>query len=216
MSFFAPGPPVRVKVCGITCPEDAECAIAAGADALGFNFFPGSKRHLIFEEARDWIGALAGRVDRVAVVVNAGSDACAALRDSGCFEAIQFHGDEAPGDCTAAGFPLWIRAVRVQDARSIEAARAYPTDFLLLDSWLPGAYGGTGRRLNWDTAREAVLAWPDRRFVLAGGLTPDNVREAIRIVRPHGVDVAGGVESEPRRKDEYLLREFLRAAREAI
>lgn len=212
MSFFTPGP-LRVKICGITNPVDAEIAVAAGADALGFNFYPGSKRFLPFAENRDWIGALAGKVDRVAVVVNATPVELAELRDSGCFEAVQFHGDETPDDCAAAAFPRWMRAIRVKDAGSLDGVGLYQTPFLLIDSWSAVAYGGTGQRLNWDVARDIVRTQPDHHVVLAGGLTPDNVREAVRIARPYGVDVAGGVEKDPRHKDEYLVREFIKGAK---
>ena len=214
MSFFAPCP-LRVKICGITSAADAAMAIDAGADALGFNFFPGSKRHISFAESREWIAALQGRVDRVAVVVNASPAELAELRDSGCFEAVQFHGDETPADCVAAGFPRWMRAVRVKDAGSAAEIGRYGTPFVLIDSWSAIAYGGTGERLSWDLARDLVLAHRDRHIILAGGLTPHNVREAVRIARPYGVDVAGGVEADPRRKDEYLTREFIKAAKGA-
>lgn len=215
MNFFQKAPPLRTKICGLTSPEDAETALACGADALGFNFFPGSKRHIDFAENRDWIAALAGRAQRVAVVVNASPDELAVLRDSGCFEAVQFHGDESPDFCAAAGFPVWIRAARVKDARTFEEALRYDTPYLLLDAWSESAYGGTGKRLNWDLVREFVIAHRDRRVILAGGLTPHNVREAVRIVRPHAVDVASGVELDPRRKNDYLVREFVKAAKTA-
>lgn len=214
MSFFDPGE-TRVKICGITNPTDAAMAVKAGADAIGLNFFAGSKRFLSFPDNRDWIADLAGTVDRIAVVVNAGADEIAALRDSGCFEAIQFHGDETPLDCSAAGFSRWLRAVRVRGRDSLADLADYRTPFLLIDAWSPGAYGGTGERLDWDLAREIVLEHPAHRVILAGGLTPSNVRDAVRIARPHGVDVAGGVEIGPRRKDEYLVREFIRTAKHA-
>jgi phosphoribosylanthranilate isomerase len=214
MSFFQPGP-LRVKICGITNPTDAEMAIDAGADALGFNFYPGSKRFISLEENREWIAALAGQVDRVAVVVNAKPDELARLRDTGCFEAVQFHGDETPADCEAAGFARWMRAVRVKDASSLPEIDLYATPFGLIDAWSAVAYGGTGERLNWDLARELVIARRDRHIVLAGGLTPHNVREAVRIARPYGVDVAGGVEAGLHRKDEYLTREFIKVAKGA-
>ena len=102
MSFLDPGEPVRVKICGITAKEDASTAIAAGADALGFNFFRGSKRHISFEENQAWIKSLAGQTFRVAVVVNAERDELLRLRDSECFEAVQFHGDETPKICAGA------------------------------------------------------------------------------------------------------------------
>jgi len=213
MSFFVPGPPLRVKICGITNPADALMAANAGADALGFNFFSGSKRFLDFEENREWIADLAGRVERVAVVVNATEKELAKLRESGCFEAIQFHGNETPEFCAQAGFNRWIRAVRVQDAASLEASLWYETPFLLLDAFSKENYGGTGHRLNWDFVREFVIGHPDRHMILAGGLTPHNVRDAVRIVRPHGVDVASGVELDPRQKSEYFVREFIEIAR---
>jgi len=215
MSLFQPGPPLRVKICGLTNAADAVTAIASGADALGFNFYSESKRFLDFETARPWITALAGRTQRIAVVVNPSPAQLATLRDSGCFDAIQFHGDETPAFCAAAGFPLWMRAARVKDAASLDASLAYDTPHLLLDAWSADAYGGTGERLDWDIAREFILANPDRKIILAGGLTPNNVREAVRIARPHGADVAGGVELEPRRKNEYLMREFIHVARAA-
>lgn len=217
MNFFTPGPPLRVKICGVTNPGDAGLALAAGADALGFNFFPRSKRFIDFEENREWIAALAGRAQRVAVVVNAKEDELAKLRESGCFEAIQFHGDETPEFCAAAGFDRWIRAVRVKDADSLESALWYDTPFLLLDAYAKEAYGGTGERLDWDFVREFVIAHPERHIILAGGLNPSNVRDAVRIARPHGVDVASGVELEadPRKKNEYFVREFIQIARAA-
>lgn len=215
MSFFQKEPPLRAKICGLTSPEDAETALACGADALGFNFFPGSKRHIDFAENRDWIAALAGRTQRIAVVVNASVEELAVLRDSGCFEAVQFHGDETPEFCAAAGFPVWIRAARVKDASTFQEALRYDTPHLLLDAWCESAYGGTGKRLNWDLVRDFVIEHRDRRVILAGGLTPHNVREAVRIVRPHAVDVASGVELDPRRKNDYLVREFVKAAKTA-
>lgn len=215
MSFLTSGPSLRTKICGITSLADAEVAIAAGADALGFNFFPRSSRHITLKDTAAWISSLKGQTQRIAVVVNATSDEISALRDSGCFEAIQFHGDETPAFCAQSGFPHWIRAMRIKDQSSFAEALTYDTSHLLLDAFHPDAYGGTGQRLNWDIAREFVIAHPDRHVILAGGLTPHNVRDAVRIVRPHAVDVASGVEIDPRHKDEYLVREFITAARGA-
>ena len=215
MSLFASDPALRVKICGLTQLHDARLAIEAGADALGFNFFRGSKRFLDFAQNREWIAGLAGTVDRVAVVVNPTAAEVAELAESGCFEAIQFHGDETNVFCQAAGFSTWIKAVRVKDDGALQEGLSFATPFLLLDAWSADAFGGTGLRLDWDLAREFVLAHSDRQFLLAGGLTPNNVRDAVRIVRPHAVDVAGGVEMAPGRKDEYLMREFVRVAKAA-
>jgi len=215
MSLSSANPPLRTKICGITTPEDADIAIQAGADALGFNFYPPSKRYISLETARPWIEALAGRADRVAVVVNATPEELAAIRESGAFEFIQFHGDETPEFCAEHGGPNWIRAVRVKDDESMRDALRYDTRYLLFDGYSPTAYGGTGARVNWDGIRDFAIANQDRRVLLAGGLTPHNVRDAVRIVRPHAVDVASGVELEPARKNEYLVREFIQIARSA-
>ena len=136
------------------------------------------------------------------------------IRSAGCFEAIQFHGDESPEFCARAGFARWIKAVRVSGPDAVAGSLAFPTPHILFDGWTAEAYGGTGHRLDWGIARDCVVSHPDRRFILAGGLTAQNVRQAIRIVRPHAVDVASGVELNPRKKDEYLVREFLREAKQ--
>jgi phosphoribosylanthranilate isomerase len=215
MNLFGPGDPVRVKICGITNAVDAEMAIAAGADALGFNFYAGSKRRILFEESRDWISALEGRAFRVAVVVNSDRSELDALRDSECFEAVQFHGDETPELCAGAGFPVWIRAVRVRDRESLHEALEYDTRYLLLDGWSENSYGSTGARLDWDLVHEFIVAQPARQVILAGGLGPENVRQAIQIARPHAVDAASGVESSPGRKSRMLVTDFIRRARAA-
>jgi len=212
MNFFKPGP-VRVKICGITNEDDARMSLAAGADALGFNFFPGSKRYLSPDLAIPWIQRLGDAVERVAVVVNPEEALLEKLRAAGCFEMIQFHGDESPSFCASAGFPCWIKAVRVRDRAVLVEALQYKTFHLLLDAWSDGAYGGTGKRLDWNLAREFLLEQNDRQLILAGGLDVQNVRQALRIIRPHAVDVASGVELNPRKKEEYLVREFISAVR---
>ena len=216
MNFLKPGPPVRIKICGITAQQDAFMAIDAGVDALGFNFFRGSRRFISLEENRSWIASLGGQAFRVAVVVNATMGELTALRESGCFEAIQFHGTETPELCATIGFPVWIRAVRVQGEDSLAEALRYDTPNLLLDAWSDSFYGGTGRKVDWTSAARFVAAQPSRRLILAGGLNADNVGDAIRAVRPHAVDVASGVESSPGRKDIRRIRDFVRAVRESL
>jgi len=212
MSFLESGG-VHVKICGITNPEDVALCLSAGADALGFNFFPGSPRYIDPDGAIPWIRDLGNKADRVAVVVNAPEGLLEKIRAAGCFETIQFHGDESPEFCARSGFPRWIKAIRVSGPSVVAGALAFPTPNILFDGWTAKAYGGTGQRLDWDVVRDFVLSHPDRRFILAGGLTAQNVRQAIRIVRPHAVDVASGVELNPRKKDEYLVREFIREAK---
>ena len=151
---------------------------------------------------------------RVAVVVNSSAGLLTSLRTAGCFEAIQFHGDEDPAFCAAAGFPVWIRAVRVRDAASLAAALHYETPYLLLDGWSEGSYGGAGLRLDWELARAFAAQNPGRRVILAGGLTPENVASAVAAVRPFAVDVASGVEgADALRKDPLRIRQFIEAVR---
>jgi len=183
--------------------------VSAGADALGFNFFSGSSRHIDPEDSIPWIRDLGSKADRVAVVVNPAEELLEKLRRAGCFEAIQFHGDESPEFCARAGFFRWIKAIRVSGPEAVGGALAFQTPNILFDGWTAKAYGGTGQRLDWDIVRDFVLSHPDRRFILAGGLNAQNVRQAIRIVRPHAVDVASGVEVNLRKKDEYLVRQFI-------
>jgi len=201
-----------VKICGITNEADANLCIESGAVAIGFNFFSGSKRFIDPHESLDWIRGLGGRIDRVAVVVNADSHLLALLCGSGCFEFIQFHGDETPEQCAAIGAKDWIRAVRARDAAALDVALGYSTSRLLLDAWSPTAYGGTGGVADWGMIKDFVARNTSHQFVLAGGLTPHNVAEAIRTVRPSAVDVAGGVESSARKKDPHLVKAFIDAA----
>lgn len=212
MSFLEPGG-TQVKICGIVSPHDALMCRDAGADALGFNFFPGSSRFLEPAEAIPWIRDLGDATARVAVVVNPDRDLMELIRRAGCFEFVQFHGDESPDDCDKAGFPRWIKAIRVSGPEAVGKADCFSTKNILLDGWTPNAFGGTGQRLDWDSVRDFATSHPDKRFILAGGLDVQNVRQAIRIVRPHAVDVASGVELVKRQKDEYLVRQFIREAK---
>jgi len=214
MRLFGPDPG-RVKICGITCETDARLCIEAGSSALGFNFYPGSSRH-VSTDALAWIHDLAGMADRVAVVVNAPPELLRTLVASGCFEMIQFHGDETPDQCAAPGAPVWMKAIRAKDRASLDNSNQFDTPHILIDAWSPGAYGGTGQTADWKMLADFATANPARKFVLAGGLAPHNVAEAIRSVRPAAVDVAGGVESSPGRKDPAKVRDFLQAARTAL
>jgi phosphoribosylanthranilate isomerase len=206
---------VAVKICGITRADEARAIVEAGADALGINFWPKSKRFIALEEALPWLHELAGTVPRVAVTVNADDDELRRLHDSAVIDWIQLHGDETPDrvrSLTQQGLPVF-KALGVRDRSSLKAAAAYDSPTLLLDAYAPNEYGGSGATMDWALGAAAVQEWPDRQIVLAGGLTPDNVAEAIRQVRPAAVDVASGVEISPGRKSLELVRAFIEAAR---
>lgn len=202
--------PVRVKICGVTRLEDALRAVALGADALGFNFWPGSRRFLAPAAAREIVRRLPPLVTAVGVFVDPSRDeVLRAVADSGV-QVAQLHGDEPPALCAALPFPV-VKALRVRDAASLEALRQYEVAGFLLDSDSSG-YGGSGATFDWSLAAAAAAARP---VILAGGLRPDNVAGAVRAVRPWAVDVASGVESAPGVKDAELMRRFIEAAKEA-
>jgi len=207
---------VRVKICGITNPEDAENAIDAGADALGFNGYSGSKRYINLLECAGWIAKLPSFVSRIAVLVNPQEAEGQRLADTPGIDVLQFHGTETPEFCrrvVAGG--TYIKALAAKDRQQLEECRAYDTKTILLDAYVPGAFGGTGHLIDLDLAAEFVRRNPQLRVVLSGGLTVENVAEAVRRVRPYAVDVASGVEASLRKKDKILMGEFIAAAREA-
>ena len=202
---------VLVKICGITRPEDALWASGLGADALGFNFWRGSRRYLPPRSAAAIIAALPPSVLPVGVLVDPSEEELLeAVRVSGV-RAVQLHGDEPPALCAKAPVPV-VKAIRIEDRHSLSALRAYAVSAFLLDSASPG-YGGSGTSFDWSVAAEIGATVP---VWLAGGLTPENVAEAIRRVRPRGVDVASGVESAPGQKDKRLVEAFIRNAKSAF
>jgi phosphoribosylanthranilate isomerase len=206
--------PAAPKICGITSHEDALRTIDSGAGALGFNFYPPSPRAISSEGDMRWISKLKTDypdIAMVAVVVNPDEELLKRLEQAECFDAIQFHGDESPEFCAAAGhrFPRWIKALRIRSQSDLVAATAFKTSFLLLDAAVPGTYGGSGHMIDWDLGSEFVSAHPETHVILAGGLNPSNVAEAVRSVRPHAVDVASGVESAPGQKDPEKVSSFI-------
>ncbi len=201
---------VKVKICGITNLPDGIVAAEAGADALGFVFYDQSPRHITVEAASGLAGQLPPFVMRVGVFVNAPEDlVIRAIRECG-LSLLQFHGDEPPDYCQQFGL-MSMKAFRVRDAASLQAVLSYRTDAWLLDAYSPEKPGGTGETFNWDLALEAQR-W-GRPIFLAGGLTPENVAEAVRRARPYGVDVSGGVEAAPGKKDHAKVRAFIQAAK---
>lgn len=204
---------VRVKICGITNREDAESAIALGADALGFNLFPGSKRYIQLEREAAWIAKLPPFVTRVAVLVNATLDEAREVAAHPAIDSVQFHGDEDEAYCAEfarTGRPF-IKALRLKDESVVEAMAGFSTPHLLLDAYAGAAYGGTGTPIDLALAAEAVRRKPELNILLAGGLTPKNVQTAVRTVEPYGVDIASGVErdGDPRHKDAEKISWFI-------
>jgi phosphoribosylanthranilate isomerase len=203
---------VIVKICGITNDADARVAAEAGADALGFVFYRRSPRHVEPQGAARIICRLPPHLVKVGVFVDAAPDLVVEAITRCGLNIVQFHGNEPPEYCTQFGV-MSMKAFRVRDSASLGEIEAYRTDALLLDAYDPASPGGTGQKFNWELAIEA------RRFgrpiFLAGGLTPENVGEAVRVVQPYGVDVSSGVETSPGRKDALKVREFIHAAKEA-
>lgn len=202
---------VEVKICGLTTVDDAVRCIEAGADAIGLNFWTGSPRCVDAATARAIVEAGGDRATMVGVFVDFTADQVREiLRETG-IQWAQLHGRETP-ELVAQLLPQAYKALGVKDGSAIELARSYPGEHLLLDASVPGIPGGTGQTFDWEIA--AAVA-QERMLTLAGGLTPDNVAEAVRVVRPFRVDVASGVESAPGRKDPELVQRFIHAAKSA-
>jgi phosphoribosylanthranilate isomerase len=212
---MGPKPP-RIKFCGITSLRDGERAAAAGAWAIGLNFWPRSPRRVDPTTAAEIAGALKRRLEIVGVFVNPTLDELAWTADSIDLTMIQLHGDEGPAFCAEAarrtGAKL-IKAVRVRSGADIQALAQFHTDYHLLDSYAPGRPGGTGEAFAWELARSHRGQVP---VILSGGLNAGNVADAIASVHPFAVDVASGVESSPGRKDPEKLQAFAAAVRAAL
>ena len=204
---------VTVKICGITSEADALAAAEAGADAIGLMFYEGSPRHVTLEQAKAISAALPPHVMRVGVFVNAEEALVHQALTECMLNILQFHGDETPEECSR--YPVMtLKAFRVQGEETLAQLEAYPSAGYLLDAYVKDALGGTGATFNWDLAVRAQEF--GKPIFLAGGLTPENVAEAVRKVQPFGVDVSSGVESEPGRKDAEQMRTFVAAAKGAL
>jgi len=198
-------------ICGLTFVADAVMSVDAGASAIGLNFVPSSPRRESVGDAREISRAVRGRTLVVGVVADLGVGEMKALLKEAELECLQLHGEETAG-VVAAMQPHAYKAMRVGSAEDVEDARRYPGAYLLVDARVDGALGGTGKTFDWALVRELATK---RKLTLAGGLTPANVAEAIRAVRPYCVDVASGVESGPGVKDPEKVRAFIAAARGA-
>src|SRR2546423_6572595 len=205
---------VRVKICGITNEGDACAAIECGADALGFNFWPGSKRYVDVGIASSWIRNLPGEVSKIAVLVDPTWEQAVTIGALSFIDGLQLHGSEPADFCRrlAEQNIVFAKAVPVRDSISLSDIPSFSTQTLVLDSGI-GALGGSGKTFPWKSARQFVKEHSELRVILAGGLTPGNVAEAIRAVCPFGVDVSTGVESCPGCKDKKLMRAFIDAVR---
>jgi len=200
----------RVKICGITNLEDAEAAIGFGADALGFVFFKGSPRYITPHNAAAIIRKLPALTLTVGVFVNEDPAETERISRETGLDIIQLHGNESPGMCRSTR--RVIKAIRVTSLESLDPLVHYQglVSAFLLDTYSPGAFGGTGQIFNWDIAVEAKQFG---RIILAGGLTPDNIGDAVRMVKLYGVDVSSGVEREKGKKDYEKLKLFIRRAK---
>lgn len=201
---------MRVKICGVTSLDDARVAVEAGAFALGFNFHPASPRFIEPARARAITAELPREVWRVGVFVDRDRAAVEQIAAEADLDTLQFHGDESPEFCSGWAQKV-IKAFRVRARTDVERLPLYAVELLLVDAYVEGTHGGTGARFDW-----SLLEGVDRqRLVLSGGLTPDNVAEAVRQVRPWAVDVASGVEASPGVKDPEKVKRFIRHAETA-
>jgi len=205
---------LRVKICGITRPEDAVAAAQAGADAIGL-VFADSPRRVSESQAAAVLAALPPLVTPVALFVDASVERVRGVCGALGVRTVQLHGDEPPEvarELAAEGLCV-LKAFRVGQAADLEGMAGYPADAFLLDSRVPGRAGGTGVAFDWRLAQQAEAARP---IILAGGLSPENVAEAVARVRPYAVDVSSGVESAPGVKDAERVRAFVSAARAVL
>jgi phosphoribosylanthranilate isomerase len=202
---------VRIKICGITSVGDAQAAAEAGADAIGLMLWGPSKRFVTNAKAAEIVRSLPPFVSKVGVFVDpTAEEVFRAVKEIG-LDTIQLHGEEMPEFCRQFAPLKVMKAFRVKDAASLTTLTDYNTDAWLLDSYVAGEKGGTGAVFNWDLAVQAKDS--GKPIVLAGGLTPENIAEAVHEVWPYGVDVSSGVESAPGKKDAEMIRRFVAGVR---
>lgn len=200
----------RVKICGITSVEDALTAVAAGADAIGLVFYPPSPRYVSDTLGAEIVAAIGPFVTSVGLFVNEEAARVKDILRVTAIQLIQFHGDESEAYCRQFDRP-YIKAIRMSPqldpAREMEVY-AHASGYLF-DAWRPGQYGGTGATFDW----QRITGCGEQHVILAGGLTPDNIADAVQIVQPYAVDVSGGVESSPGKKDADLVSAFISAVK---
>jgi phosphoribosylanthranilate isomerase len=201
---------VKIKICGITNSADAQAAVEAGADMVGFIFADESPRRVSVQKAAEISRTLPPHVVRVGVFVNASEDFVADTAREAGLSLLQFHGEENSWFCTQFGI-MSMKAFRMRDEKSLDQLLDFTTDAWLLDTYVEGERGGSGKVFNWQLAVAAQKF--GKPIFLAGGLKPDNVALAIRQTRPFAVDVSSGVESSPGKKDHARIAAFIRAAK---
>lgn len=210
----------RIKICGVTSADDARVVASAGADAIGLNFYSGSPRRVSTDQAEEICSALPNDVSRVGVFVNSNPDTIQSMVQRLALDVVQLHGDEPPELLNELDETRVIRAFRC--AAGLEPVADYlsaclnPPCAVLVDSYSPDAYGGTGERVDWALVRRQKRLLGDVPLVLAGGLTASNVHQAILSVRPTAVDCASGVESAPGKKDKTAVQDFVSSAQIAF
>lgn len=203
---------IRIKICGLTNLDDALAAVEAGADALGFVFCAESPRVISRKTAATIIARLPESTTPVGVFVDEDLNVVRETMSECGLRIAQLHGQESAAYCSALGFSV-IKAIRLRHRVDLKTMAGYQIGAFLLDAFVAGVPGGTGARLDWDLA--STITWP-RPLILAGGLTPDSVGEAIRRLRPDGVDVSSGVEFGPGKKDHAKVKAFVAAATTAL
>lgn len=197
---------VKVKICGMTNLKDVKVAVDGGVDAVGFIFYKKSPRSVTMQAVREIVLELPPFVDSVGVFVNETAEQINKIADHCKLDRVQLHGDESPAFCKKIRRRV-IKAIRVKDIQSLKKLSDYPVSSFLLDTFSEDQYGGTGKVFDWN------LAYPAKKYgpiILAGGLTPINVRQAIQRIQPYGVDVCSGVESQPGIKDHKKMKAFLK------
>jgi phosphoribosylanthranilate isomerase len=207
--MLIPDPQVKVKICGMTQLKDALFAVDQGATAVGFIFYNKSPRSVTMKAAREIIAKLPPFVDTVGVFVNETTERVNKVADYCGLDLVQLHGEESPAFCRKINRRV-IKAFRIKDLQSFKKLEKYSVSGFLLDTFSENLHGGTGKVFDWNLAHRAKKMGP---IILAGGLTARNICQAIRQVRPYGVDVCSGVEKEPGIKDPEKVRAFLKNIR---
>jgi phosphoribosylanthranilate isomerase len=200
---------VRIKICGITNIEDALLAVDLGTNALGFIFYKESKRYIEPDSALGIISNLPPFVTTVGIFVNQDLDEIINIRDKVGFDIFQLHGDESPSFCKQLGKNV-IKTIRIEDNLNPKEIAPYPVHAILFDSYSTKDFGGTGESFSWQILKDFDRS---KTIILSGGLTPENVTQAIQIVNPYAVDVSSGVEDYPGKKNPEKLRRFIKAVK---